>query len=144
MATRRIRAPRGKLGETLDLLKGSGPGKLPGRPLIRANAQIYNDRRYASTGEAAYAQQLDLEKAAGFVLEWTPQPRFELLVNGDLVCRYTADFDVLRTAGRREIVEVKGYATPIFKLRMRLFRATWLKENPDVRFVVVWVGKQKQ
>lgn len=134
--THHIRVSRGGLKDALAALTEQ-PAARP--RLISAERSIYNGVEYASLSEANYARDLDLEQRAGHVISWSRQPRFPLIVNGDLVCHYTADFDVVRPAGR-EIVEVKGYATSLWKLRMRLFRATVLKENPGIEYRVVMTG----
>ena len=138
--TRYVRVERGRLKDALAELSVERRA----RPrLIDAQRSIYNGVEYASLAEANYARDLDLELKAGVVLAWSRQPRFPIVVNGDLVCHYTADFEVVRPEGR-EIVEVKGYATSLWKLRMRLFRATVLKvEQPELGFRLVMTGPDK-
>ena len=53
------------------------------------------------------------------------------------VCDYVCDFFVKYTDGREELIEVKGYATPEFRLKRKLFAAAFLQYHPDIRYVVV-------
>lgn len=68
---------------------------------------------------------------------WKPQVSFNLVVNGHLICRYVVDFEVTKADGSIELIEVKGFETPEFKLKRKLFEATWLAEHPDVTYSVI-------
>jgi hypothetical protein len=98
--------------------------------------RTYRGRVYASVKERDYAELLDLRKLASEIRAWTPQVRIPLEVNGEHVCFYVVDFRVILADGSVELVEVKGYPTPEWKLKRRLFEATWLREHPEVRFCV--------
>jgi len=82
----------------------------------------YNGRYYHSKKEAAYAQDLDLLKRAGEVIEWKPQVRISLDVNGYHICNYIVDFEVETKTGT-EYHEVKGFETEIWRLKRKLFEA---------------------
>lgn len=96
----------------------------------------YGGRTYASQKEAEYARTLDLRKRVGEIRDWRPQVHIPLDVNGERVCTYVVDFEVIYPNGLRELVETKGFQTETWKLKRRLFEATWLKEHPDVRFTI--------
>jgi len=100
--------------------------------------RTYGGRLYASRKEAKYAALLDLRKLAGEIREWTPQVRIPLVVNGEQVCVYVVDFEVVLADGSMELVETKGYPTEAWKLKRRLFEATWLKEHSGVKYCVRW------
>ena len=89
----------------------------------------YGGSIYHSRREAAFAMELDALKAARSkkerVSEWKRQVKVSLDVNGKHVCNYYVDFKVTYADGREEWIEVKGFTTPEFKLKERLFRAIY-------------------
>jgi Protein of unknown function (DUF1064) len=91
------------------------------------------ERLYDSKKEAEYARVLDYRQTAGEVLDWTPQPRIPLVVNGVKVCEYRPDFLVIYWDGVEELVEVKGFATREWRLKSKLLAALY----PERRLVVV-------
>jgi hypothetical protein len=58
-------------------------------------------------------------------------------VNGVKICDYEIDFVVRYADGRMELVEVKGFWTDTAKLKVRLFRATFLLDHPEIIYTVV-------
>jgi hypothetical protein len=102
-------------------------------------ARTYKGRLYASIAEARYAAYLDTLVKAGEVQHWAPQPAFVLHgVDGSKVCTYVSDFDIVYADGTRRLVDVKGIATPVFKLKQKLFEA----EYPDLPLDVVKAGRR--
>lgn len=99
--------------------------------------QTYNGRSYHSKKEAAYAMELDWLKKSGEVKEWTPQHKIELRVNGVKVCNYYLDFRVEYSDGRIELVEVKGFATDVWRLKWKLTEALIEEIEPGARLVLV-------
>ena len=57
----------------------------------------------------------------------------KLEVNGNLVTTYIVDFVLVFPDGREEWVEVKGFETPEWKIKEKLFRALF----PDRRYTVI-------
>ena len=124
----------------------------PGRGRVKgAKADFYDGRRYASKLEGKVARELDHLKRLGVVREWTPQVRLPIevpapplgtkLAEDDdraprKVCHYIADFFVVHADGLEEIIETKGHWTDYATLKLKFFRATWLRAHPDVRFTV--------
>jgi hypothetical protein len=102
-----------------------------------AKSSIYNRRSYHSKLEAAYAQELDLRIKAGEIKGWTPQVKISLDVNGFHITNYYVDFLVIYKNGDKELVEVKGFETEVWRLKRLLLEATYLVDNPDIRYVVV-------
>jgi uncharacterized protein DUF1064 len=92
--------------------------------------------RYHSRGEARVAAELELRVKAGDIKDFERQVNFPLIVNGHKVCTYIADFLILHNDGTREVLEVKGWRTPEWILKEKLFRASWLHDNPGIRFTV--------
>lgn len=94
---------------------------------------MYNGVRFASKKEANYAAELDLRIRAGDIVSYERQLPFPIVVNGKKVCKYIPDFVITHTNGGREVVEVKGYATPEWKLKKKLFEALY----PELLLTVV-------
>jgi hypothetical protein len=95
---------------------------------------------YDSAREADFARQLDLLKhgqGKDRVDSWERQLRIPLIVNNQKICDFVPDFLVRYADGRRELVEVKGMQTDVFKLKLNLFCATWLADHPEVEYRIV-------
>lgn len=101
-----------------------------------AKKQLYNDFQYDSKFEASYAQELDLRKKAKDIKDWEAQVNLSLEVNGYKVCDYRIDFIVYHNDGTTEYVETKGFATPVWRLKWKLFEALY-SDKPDVTLTVV-------
>jgi uncharacterized protein DUF1064 len=63
----------------------------------------YRGRVFDSAAEARYARILELRQRAGEVSTWTTQVDIPLMVNGQRVCTYRADFAVTFTDGHLEL-----------------------------------------
>ena len=91
----------------------------------RATSCKYGGRTFHSRKEAEYAASLDmLKKARGKdrVTEWRGQVRVPLYgKNGTRICDYYCDFLVTFADGREEWHEVKGYETPVWAIKHKLF-----------------------
>jgi len=103
----------------------------------------YNNRKpvvdgitFDSQKEADYYCKLKLLKKAGEIEEFELQPEFELLppeedrVTGRGIY-YRADFRVKYPDGREEIIDTKGYKTPVYKLKKKLLLAKY----PGINFI---------
>ena len=77
----------------------------------------YAGRIYASKLEARMAEHLDLMKLGGLVLDWTPQPVFDL--GADV--SYIADFHVTYAKGQPRVIDSKGVLTDVFRLKRKFF-----------------------
>lgn len=99
---------------------------------------IYNGHTYDSKLEVQFAKHLDLLQKVGEVTKWIPHPEhFDITVNNQHVCYYTADFEVHYTSGRIEVIDTKGftrqktkagkYRTPrgydLYQLKRKLVKA---------------------
>ena len=100
----------------------------------------YNGSIFDSKFEAQQAIELDMMKKAGEIIDWERQVRIPLEVNGYKVCDYIIDFVVYRD-GETEYLEAKGYPTPVWKLKWRLFEAIFTK--PGNLLTVIMQGKYK-
>jgi hypothetical protein len=89
---------------------------------------------YHNAREAQRAAELDLRQAAGDVLDWDPQVRQPLVVNGVKIGNYIADFSVTYSNGSEQLVDVKGAPpTQVFKLKAILVAALY----PDCAIKVI-------
>jgi hypothetical protein len=97
----------------------------------------YKGIEYHSQKEANYAAELDLRTRSTMAVDriegWERQVSIRLEVNGKLICRFVCDFLVHHLDGRIEYVEVKGYPTPEWRIKEKLFRAIY----PDRKLTVV-------
>ncbi len=90
--------------------------------------------KFHSKKEAERYRHLRLLERAGEISGLQLQPRFELRVLDERICFYVADFRYLDAASRSQVVEdVKGYRTPEYKLKAKLFRALY----PEFVFVEI-------
>jgi hypothetical protein len=91
---------------------------------------------FDSKAEAAYAAELHIRALSGDIWFWWRQVKFPLVVNGVKICDFIVDFSVQRVPnGPLEYHEVKGWETPEYKLKLKLFKA--LYPNADYRVVKV-------
>lgn len=102
-----------------------------------AKKTVYNNLKYDSKMEATYAQDLDLRLYSGELKDIQRQVRISLDVNGYHICNYIVDFVLTYADDSVELVEVKGFATEVYRLKRKLLEATYLKDNPGVRYLVV-------
>lgn len=85
--------------------------------------------KFASKREAFRYCELKLLQKAGEIRDLKLQPRYPLVVDGELVCTFVGDFDYIETKSGRLITEdSKGHRTPVFDLKFKLFRAIHKRE----------------
>ena len=92
----------------------------------------YKGRSYHSQKEAEYAMWLDSLKREGKVKKIEPQKRYDLVVNGLLITTHIPDFLVTLADGRKKIVEVKGFGSPVWPIKRKLFEALY----PELPYLV--------
>lgn len=95
---------------------------------------------YDSKFEAGYAQELELRKKAGDIKRFETHIKTPLIVNGYTVCDYYIDFIIYHNDETKEYVETKGFATPLWKLKWKLFCALY-EDKPDTKISLVMQGK---
>jgi hypothetical protein len=93
--------------------------------------------KYHSRFEAQYARDLALRQQAGEVKLWRRQVKIPLFAHGVHVCDYWIDFVVELATGETEYVEVKGFATDVWRLKWKLFEAQMRLMDPSARLIVV-------
>ena len=94
-----------------------------------------NDSKF----EAGKALELEMMKKAGEIKDFEEQKVLELVVNGYIVCTYKIDFVVYHHDGTVEYIETKGWVTPEWKLKWKLFEA--LYDVPGNRLTLEFQGK---
>ena len=97
-----------------------------------ATKTMYRGCRYHSKKEAEFAMELDSELFKKKIAAWHAQVDLDLVVNGTYVCKAVVDFLVIHLDGTKEYVEVKGYATDVWKLKRKLIAAVY----PDIKYTV--------
>lgn len=95
-----------------------------------------NDSKF----EAGKSQDLALLKRAGEIKDFTEQVKIPIEVNGFHICNYYIDFVIEHNDGTTEYLETKGFATDIWKLKWKLFEATY-SDKPNVKLTVEYQGK---
>jgi len=106
---------------------------------FNAKSCIYNGRTYHSRAEANYAAELDLKKKAGDIADWKPQIRVPLIVYGKKIATYILDFEITHHDGSKELIEVKGFQTNLWRIKWKLFQAIYEHDYPEVKITLVYV-----
>lgn len=94
---------------------------------------------YHSKAEAGFAEELELRRKANDILSWERQIPIELRVNDRLICKYYCDFLIHHKGGEKELVEVKGMETEVYRLKRKLLEATFLFNHPEYTYTVIKV-----
>lgn len=84
---------------------------------------FYNGVWYASKKESKRAYELDMLLKAGEVKKWTPQVKYEFVLNGKKICSYFLDFLVEYSNGEIRYEDVKGMQTPVYKIKKKMMKA---------------------
>lgn len=108
----------------------------------RSISTQYNGITYHSKFEAGYAQELDLRVKAKDILSWSRQIPVDIVINGIKICRYYVDFLINHHDGSKELVEIKGFETDLWRIKRRLLEAWWLPNNPVYFYTVIKDSKQ--
>ena len=103
---------------------------------------------FDSKAESRYYEYLLKLKKSGLVEEFSMQKAFTLLdrfahpQTGRIVraITYRADFEVLYADGRIEVVDIKGFLTPEFKIKAKMFMFRY--QIPLV--LLKWSAKDKK
>lgn len=91
-----------------------------------AVATVENGQRIDSKAERKYLASLRVRLRAGEIYALACQPEFPLIVNGEFIGKYTADFafwDV--THDRFRVIDVKGVETREFKRAKKHVKALY-------------------
>lgn len=95
----------------------------------------YAGNQYDSRAEADIAAELDLSVRVGAILGYKRQVTVPLVVNGKRVTSMRVDFVLELKDGSLEYLEVKGFATPEWLIKRKLFEALYPDRVYTVRRV---------
>jgi hypothetical protein len=87
---------------------------------------------FDSKKEAIRYQELKLLERAGEITELDRQVPYRCEIDGDLICTYKADFQYLENGWKLVCEDVKGFRTPLFKLKKKLVQALFGVEIREV------------
>lgn len=87
--------------------------------------------KFDSRKEANYYGQLKMRKMAGEIVNFEIQVKYDLVVNGVLVGKYICDF-LIQHKDRKEVIDVKGFKTPVYNLKKRLMKAIYNIEITEI------------
>ena len=75
--------------------------------------------------EATRCTELHILRDAGELsdLQAHPQPTYRLEVNGELICKYSPDFEYTDRNGSRRVEDTKGVLTKECALKLKLMKA---------------------
>ena len=80
--------------------------------------------KFDSQKEAKRYQDLKIQQFAGEISDLKLQVRFDLIVNGQKVAVYVADFQYFKD-GKEVVEDVKGMKTAIYRLKKKLMKAVY-------------------
>ncbi len=94
----------------------------------------FGGRVYDSKHEAGIAQEIELLRKSGEVVKVEPQKTYPLLgLNKNRICTHRPDFTLTFKDGHIEIWEAKGFSTPMFTLKLKLFTDNY----PELLYYVI-------
>lgn len=80
--------------------------------------------KFDSKGEAAHWFTLKIRERAGEITELQRQVTYRLEVNGQIICKYIADY-AYKENGVDICADYKGVVTAEFRLKAKLFKAIY-------------------
>lgn len=100
--------------------------------MTRLTRSKYNNQRvvldgytFDSQAEARRYRELCLLYDAGEITDLAVHPKYPLVVNGQVVANYLADFSYTVADGREVVEDVKGVRTDVYRLKRKLVRALY-------------------
>ena len=102
------------------------------RNKYKATKKEYNGRMYHSKMEANDAMWLDVMLKDGRLKAVKPQHKLSFEVNGKHITTHIVDFLVTLPDDRQKFVETKGFATELWRVKMKLAQALY----PDIPYLV--------
>lgn len=95
---------------------------------------IVNGKKYDSKAEAVVAQELEIRRKAREIRRWTSQFAIEFRVRGKCFATHFVDFMIEYPDGQRELREVKGVETGVWKLKRRMMFAFYGIDESHIRY----------
>jgi hypothetical protein len=87
---------------------------------------------FDSKAEAKRYAELRLLEKANEISDLRLQPKFNCKIHGQKICTYRADFDYY-VGGQWVVEDVKGFRTPLYRLKKKLVEALYGIEIREVR-----------
>lgn len=84
---------------------------------------VINGIKFASKKEAEYYLKLKLMESSNLISNLSLQYTFKFEYMGKTLFRYIADFVYDDILGKQHIIDVKGFRTPIYRLKKKLVEA---------------------
>lgn len=109
-----------------------GTGNKFGAIRTEHNGYIYDSRK-----EGRYAQDLDLRKRAGEILDWDKQWPLEVYIEGKHFFTTKVDFRLHMVDGSFELHEIKSYITARradYRLKRKAIELFWLPKHPEYTY----------
>jgi hypothetical protein len=78
---------------------------------------------FASRKEADRYRKLKILAKAGHITELKLQPSWAIVIGGIKVCKYVGDFWYKKADGVAVVEDVKGFKTPVYRLKRKLMKA---------------------
>jgi hypothetical protein len=79
---------------------------------------------FDSKAESKHWFELKIRERAGEISNLQRQVTYRLEVNGELICKYIADY-VYMENGQEVTADCKGFITPEFRIKAKLFKAIY-------------------
>jgi hypothetical protein len=96
----------------------------------------YGGKKYQSKKEANRAYELDLLIKAKLISGWNGQVKMPIEINGQHICNYLCDFEIVYPDGHVEYEDVKGMRSGVpyqmFKLKKKCVEAIYNIEIKEV------------
>lgn len=89
--------------------------------------------KFDSGAEARRYSELKLLEKAGVITDLELQPRYDIVINGQKICFYKADFRYNDSNGFQITEDVKGMKTPVYNLKKKLVKACHDVEIVEIR-----------
>ena len=93
----------------------------------------HQNHKHDSVAEASYCDTLALLLKAKEIKSYRTQVTYDLTVNGKRVTGHRIDFEVEKNDGSIEVHEYKGFATPVWLLKRKLFIALY----PNIPYITI-------
>lgn len=89
----------------------------------RNKKHVIDGITFMSGREADYYGRLKLLEKAGNIVKIELQPKYDLVVNSEKICRYIADFRVTWASGKVTVEDTKGFKTKDYVIKRKLMKA---------------------
>lgn len=90
----------------------------------RAVKTYVDDIQFDSAKEARRYSELKLLENCKVIHSLELQPEFPVVIEGKKICKYKADFSYYED-DRRVIEDVKGFKTPVYRIKKKLVEALY-------------------